>query len=930
MPLTLITGRAIAGKTGELHRALIEAAVRKRQCVLMLPSFADVQRARADLAQRAPVGILVTTLDRWAQDLWSKWGDGRRFVTPTTRRALVAATLCEIAANPMETTRGYRELLEVVAARASGVRQERAVGATDADRRILEVLEAYEARCTVGGLIEPAAALAMLASEPPVTGAAIAANRFTDLSSAQTTFLSGLAACNDVLVSVTWEEGHPACEASRDAIEQLSAGSAFHRHMSVPDPVSELGFLEAEIFDPSNRIEAGGAVVLAEAAGEEAEAAIAARAVRSFLEEGRPPETVAVAFRDLARRRHLVAAALSAEGLQFEMDVALPFEATPLGAALLSLVDAIRGIGGLERLGAFLHSPYSGVGVKEAEAFDERVRKRRLDRHALISEASKIASARPVLTAAKAAVGSDTGTLVENWEILVEAMVAAALSAAVLTDDDRRLDSSVARAVGSAAAELAALEGTGPASMDLLEVLRGQKIAPGASERKGRVYVTEAARLRARRFACVVLGGLTAEEFSSEMRESLAARVLSRLGLPQGGDERLSERLLFYSVVTRAAERLVLVRQSSDAHGAALRPSVFWDEVLDLYRSPASAAEGGEEGIAAALTLPMSRLSDAAPAYSSGRRAVRRSIESGEIVAAEPRRGDLSTPLDEGAGREYSVTELETYHACPYRWFYERIFRPRELDAKFDGRERGACVHELLSEFHRVFRQTVGTRVTPANIDAAMEALRAAVATVESRQRVQARGLKERLDWTATMRWAEEAVVQDAGLFEGFEPAYSEWHFGERADRAFSLGGIRLRGAADRIDVGASGLIVTDYKSSSSVVDHSRFVSAGLLQAVVYAEAAAATLGIPIVASAYRSLPTGTIRGFWRQDRAEVDPSLCTDALGEEAHDGLREWAAQAIRAAADGIRSTDIAPRPRSKDTCTWCSAAPFCGARQ
>ena len=123
------------------------------------------------------------------------------------------------------------------------------------------------------------------------------------------------------------------------------------------------------------------------------------------------------------------------------------------------------------------------------------------------------------------------------------------------------------------------------------------------------------------------MGGLTADEFSSSGRPSLALEVTQRLtGLELPSDRDL-ERLLLYTVLTRAVEHLELVRLKADSEGVATRPSIFWEELLDLYRVADPDSGGGTTGVRME-ELAMNDLASAAPMVTGDRRRARASARS--------------------------------------------------------------------------------------------------------------------------------------------------------------------------------------------------------------------------------------------------------------------------------------------------------------
>lgn len=933
MSLHLITGGAASGKTARLLDMLVEGREDRVGTVLLAPSFAEVERLRATLAPRAPLGIEVTTLDSWALAQWALHGDGRAPVTSTVRRA-VCSLVAERLEPPLDALEGRPGFAQLLADLAARVPRGAALPARSAvDAALAKAVREYHAALDAYGLIEPAWAFGEIGATWPGRGHRLGVVGFTDFASAQQELLIGLARENEVCVALTFREGAATTEALEPIVAAFLAAGASMEISTGEDGCPELLRLAASLYEPTEVLEPDGAVSLMEAAGSEAEAALAAAAVAQLLDEGFAPERIALTFRDVAGRRSLLEAALAARGIAFELDVAVPFSDTPLGRAVLALLSVARGTAGRSELVGFLGGPYSGAPANDVAKLDESWRRWRVDdHHRLLREAARLSPATGgiVELAERAARSRVSASSARYWQELGLALLAEA-STGPRSLTDVRLDAAAIERLLSALREISAVDGLEVAGARFADDIGRTSVATGTGERYAAVQVVEVQRLRARRFDAVVLGGLTAGEFSTERQEPLAVELLRRFGLPSGTEERLSERMLFHTVLTRARERVVLIRQTTDAEGRALRPSTLLEEVVDVYRTPDEAREGAAGRLSVFERLPLSRLADAAPSFSAGRRVLRAEAAMGVIAVPKTSRGRLASGeglVTEDA--EFRVTELERYHACPYSWFYDRVVRPKALDREFGAAEKGSSAHAALAEVYRRLRAGGIARVTH---DCLPEVLKVADAVIDQ-ARIDAEkeisGLSEELALAGALRWVRNTLVADADLFEGFVPVAEEWAFGVAAGTPFEFAGVRVRGHVDRIDKGPRGLLVTDYKSKGAVEGAGSFESKGRLQLLVYSAAAADAMSTATAGSFYRSLSTGDLRGFWLDDREPESWVKGADRLAQESVEALMAWAHEAVAGAAEGIRRGDIAARPRHKDACTWCSAAAFCEGRR
>jgi hypothetical protein len=929
MTLTLVTGRPNAGKSGLLYRPVLEAAADASPIVL-LPTRPDARRAADEFSARGVAGIRSMVLDEWIAELWSLHGDGRRLIESGVREALMLRACSEtpLAAIASAAGRtGFVRALSSVAQRLPGTWSPEP--RTAEDREVLAVLERYACLGREEGLLELGNAATILGGDPPRVEGPVVVNRFTDLSEAQEAFVRGLSTVAEVRIGLPWERGCPATEALTPLVERF-AGSGEHLHVAAESGDGELALLERDLYRPGVPHEPTGAVVFAEAAGEEAEAVLAVDLAAELIAEGFEPGRIAIVFRDAASRVSMIETGAAQAGVSVYMDVALPLQTTAMGKALLGLLDVASGRDATrERMLAFLNSPYSGASPRDAEQLDLLWRRRRAGGRRLLEDAaSRLEGTAAAIACARKVSGEPlTAMNVRNWQELMDALLLAAESRRGLTGAAGEADCAAHREVLRTISALAGGVSRGLGETAVREALCRVRVSPGGSQRDDEVLFTEVHRVRSRRFDAVVLGGLTAAEFSSERPRSVAAELLERLGAASGSDDRASERLLFYTVVTRARDRLFLLRQRTDMIGQGLRPSVFWDEVLDLYRASAPLEEDEHPAGVPVVSRPLSTLADNSVCYSPGRRAERRAGRSRE---SRPPMGSLSSEEVRAAVRmqdEFSVSELERYATCPYRWFLDRAVRPRELDVAFEAREAGSVAHEALAAFYQRWAgPDTPRRVVPDDLP---EALRIADEVLDAafESAPDTIGLAEELAAERVRRWVAGVIEDDAYLLPGYTPVCHEFAFGRAEGRPFELAGVALRGRIDRIDTCDRGMIVTDYKSAGTVPGHASFASRAVIQLPVYLAAAVSLRGGEAHGAIYRSLSSRKVRGFWRTDRLSLlECGAQTDAVDAEGLESILAEAAERVRTAAAGIRGGDIAPVAGGCDACGTCIARAIC----
>jgi ATP-dependent helicase/nuclease subunit B len=251
------------------------------------------------------------------------------------------------------------------------------------------------------------------------------------------------------------------------------------------------------------------------------------------------------------------------------------------------------------------------------------------------------------------------------------------------------------------------------------------------------------------------------------------------------------------------------------------------------------------------------------------------------VSAPEPR------PALQLRPRQLSVTDIEKWIANPYAIFAARILGLERLPALCrlpDAALRGEIVHEALSRFARRFPDTL-----PA--DCAGELAAEAEAAL--------------VDLTGSPRvaafWAPR-LQRFAAWFGETEPARRRAILKTLAERDGALvlaapgGPFTLKARADRIDIGAGSLSITDYKTSASLEALVRSAKAGRAPQLALEAAIASAGGFPgvparpVAALRYISAAGGKPPGL----EADVECELGEVAqLARKARDGLASLIAE-------------------------------------
>jgi len=435
----------------------------------------------------------------------------------------------------------------------------------------------------------------------------------------------------------------------------------------------------------------------------------------------------------------------------------------------------------------------------------------------------------------------------------------------------------------ASAAEM--LEGAGERSslrahLERLKAALGQE-RYNVRERFGEgVLVTSIEETRELPVEVMIVAGLVDGEFPSLYQSEVFLSAQRRARREQR--HRWENRYLFYQAATNWTEHLYLSYPLRDDENALVRSS-FVDALLktalvETWTRPeevpfATDVSSPDEFLRYFASPEMSlpdhtpdpirqehrRLCDVADVERSRTIDHHRGEFEGKLAAALP--ASERESLASFRNRVYSVSQLETYAACPFRFFSQTILRLREMPQFEEGlspREKGAIVHAVLYEFFRSRRERALPEVralSAEDFEAACQELLAL-----AREKLGSLDIAD-VFWEIDRELLLGREGKQEGLFRRFlecersrkddlQPAYFEVSFGGTPGRRGSsdsvlsreepleLGGAHLRGKIDRLDIGEGYFAVIDYKTGRDVRSLSDMQKGLSLQLPVYLQAA--------------------------------------------------------------------------------------------
>lgn len=513
------------------------------------------------------------------------------------------------------------------------------------------------------------------------------------------------------------------------------------------------------------------------------------------------------------------------------------------------------------------------------------------------------------------------------------------------------------------------------------QALAGQTIRL-AGHNEQAVQVVSPAGVRGVSFRAVFVLGLTDGEFPLRERENWLyddreRAAMASLGLTlTTAAFRRAEEDLYFAVAVALAEEMLTISGREDAETL---PSPYIAEVVRLFAPAAlttdkySAVEffpADYDEIFSARELTGKALLDTRGAAGPEARAaadyVLANLADGDFarrVSAEKERGRGPGPYDGLVGTDgseehgppvFSITALEEYAQCPFRYFATRSLKLQEWEEKEEEAGYdviGNIYHEVLAAFLRAHR---GQTLDPAEAEDYRAELLAALDGVCGRLAAEDKSFgskaweyrRRRIEATLR-RWLDFEIAEQNSCGLAFTPAYLEWGFGLPVDEGMDAASVtepleivagdrslKIVGKIDRIDAVGGKLAVMDYKRKYA--PRFRDLEAGTdLQAALYIMAAERFLcqeGGEVAGGGYYSVENAKKEGgMWRAALAGDIGHRAAKEAGNLAATDWEALQAEIRRLAGEygaGIRRGEFPVRPAAECP-AYCVARGICRYR-
>lgn len=470
------------------------------------------------------------------------------------------------------------------------------------------------------------------------------------------------------------------------------------------------------------------------------------------------------------------------------------------------------------------------------------------------------------------------------------------------------------------------------------------------------VWVLPAASLTGIKKQVVFLMGVEEESFPKNCSENWLysqdeRKLLADLGVDLGVREQsLAEDALFFaSVLAVAKEKFYLSfnREDNKTPSRYLAPFLQSGQVQKPLLSalfPVDRPENALHPLQLAVSMaytgtPLSTLQElqllgtaaGSALLSEQDRQSPQSPYNGQIL-----NDDALTLARKRIGDLFSVTSLELYYECPFRYFVEKLLRISSWEDE-EGIVRpdliGSMYHAVLAAY---MKKTSSKKIGQEKAKLLMSCFR------EEEENMRKGGLLRAPAWTFELveirknllAWLDyEAQVETS--VGGYRRHWLEWPFGrgDDAKTRFSLdtpaGDVRLQGVIDRIDQTADGLMLLDYKKNTCPTAKARS-NGGDLQLMVYLLAVETFLSretqTPILGGTYYSLEKReAAAGLWVPEIKQLRGDLSGKKISAEEWAAFRDTTSRLIGEATAAMRNGHFAPVPLNACS-SFCSARAFC----
>lgn len=550
-----------------------------------------------------------------------------------------------------------------------------------------------------------------------------------------------------------------------------------------------------------------------------------------------PLDRAAIVYKHPLPYLYAAAEVFRSAGIPYQISDALPLAAEPTSAALDLVLDAVSSRFSRATLVALLRSPHFRFASEAGEVTRQSVSAldRALSAARYLGELERLqalagewgtGASRPAMDAALSAAAA-LAPLTEAHpasEQLACLLAFWSAHARPIADDDpfgsreRRARAAIADMLPSLAAVHAAHDD--PAwTIDEVGIavrrwIEDQTFVPDPEAASG-VHLLDDQAVRYGDFDDVAIVGVVDQDWPERPRRNIfyPPSLLKSLGWPSEKDRRAAGDARFLDLLTSASRRTTVSAFTLDDDALVSR-SMQLDEIPRARLSTVARAPFDDARVFADEALSLEPI--VFDPFQGGARSWA-DLRTTRSPADAP---DFHGSVRDVPARAWSVSAIETYLDCPFKFFAQHVLKLEEEpedEEVMDPRRQGQFVHDVFERFFTAWQDAGHRAVTPADLDEAREMFAAVVDRALARLPTAEAGLERtRLLGSPAAAGLGEAVLR----MEAERPLAVVERLLEhplKGDFTFATADgprtIALRGKADRLDLLEDGTFrLIDYK----------------------------------------------------------------------------------------------------------------------
>jgi ATP-dependent helicase/nuclease subunit B len=476
---------------------------------------------------------------------------------------------------------------------------------------------------------------------------------------------------------------------------------------------------------------------------------------------------------------------------------------------------------------------------------------------------------------------------------------------------------------------------------DLQGSLSGARVEEPREARRNAVFIGTFANALGSRYEAVALVGLSEGLYPVVENPDpfLDEQLRIDLGLePHLGRHQASA---FYQAFTRANKHLLLTRPYLSEEGEKWEPSPYWQSTVKLFTDdqvisrvkaskprPQSEAASPQELLFWAVqqqNLNYQEDQELTARWQGLHKAHRVLDQRRAKLAQGTFEGNVSRLTDQLTIKfspEYmwSASKLETYKACPFRFFVVSALKlePKETpELGLDVRQKGSILHRVLEY---VYRRAGEEGVSALELVDEVAASVFAKAPTVDEFRPSALWEVEKAELLEKLRETVDALELEQGKWNPFR-FEQKFGIGSAPPLALDVDGniVQIHGVIDRLDISYGGnLRVIDYKSGSSHFSVLDLKNGSRLQLPIYALAAQEALGLGEVEEGF----------YWSINDAKASSIKLSrfDYKEMEGPYAAYQVAREHIQKTLEGTRAGNFAPKAPKGGCPDYCPAISWC----